>query len=76
VELVNAINAPVTTEDETANQAQPTVYSKTELVARAKEIFGEHSEIVIGALHGNDAEQLTIYEVQQKIKDFLERKVS
>ena len=63
-------------EPETINSSSvAATYSRIELINRAKEIFGCNPEIVVGALHGNDADQLTIGEVKQKIKEFLERKV-
>lgn len=50
-------------------------YPRQELIANARAIFGYSSEVVAGALHGNEAQELTLEEVKLAIKDFLERKV-
>lgn len=51
------------------------VYDRVELIDNARAIFGEYPEIVVGALHGNDKEQLTLAEVKTAIKEFKSRKV-
>jgi len=49
-------------------------YSRQELIANARAIFRHAPEVVAGALHENNAQELTLAEVKQAIKDFLERK--
>ena len=51
-------------------------YPRDELIANAKAIFGVMPEVVAGALHGNDARDLTITEVKKAIEKFQKRKVS
>lgn len=51
-------------------------YPRQELIANAKAIFGVMPEVVAGALHGNDAQELTLDETKQALKEFQERKVS
>lgn len=51
-------------------------YPRAELIANSQAIFGVMPEVVIGALHGNNAEELTVVEVKKAIEDFLKRKVS
>lgn len=51
-----------------------TRYSRQELIANARAIFGHAPEVAAGALHGKKAQELTLAEVKQAIKDFLERK--
>lgn len=50
-------------------------YPREELIANAEAIFGVRSEIVAGALHGNKSRVLSLDEVRQAIKAFLERRV-
>lgn len=57
-------------------EEQASKYPKKELIASAYAIFGVMPEVVAGALHGNEAQELTLDEVKQAIKEFLERKVS
>lgn len=58
-----------------SEQPVETKYSRQELIANAKAIFSVMPEVVAGALHGNDAQELTLTEVKEAIKSFLERKV-
>lgn len=51
-------------------------YPRQELINNARAIFGHAPEVVAGALHGNYAQELTLAEAKQAIKDFLERKVN
>lgn len=51
-------------------------YPRAELIANSQAIFGVMPEVVIGALHGNGADELTVAEVKTAIEDFLKRKVS
>jgi len=46
------------------------------LIANSQTIFGVMPEVVIGALHGNNADELTVAEVKTAIEEFLKRKVS
>lgn len=50
-------------------------YPRDELIVNARSIFGVMPEVVAGALHGNDARELTITEVKEAIKKFQKRKV-
>jgi len=50
-------------------------YPRGELIAYAPAIFKVNPEVVVGALHGNTAEELTVSEVRQAVQNFLERKV-
>lgn len=50
-------------------------YPREELIANAQAIFKVNPEVVVGALHGNTAEELTVSEVRQAVQNFLERKV-
>ena len=51
-------------------------YSRNELISNARAIFDVMPEVVAGALHDNDAEELSISEVKQAIRKFLKRRVS
>lgn len=51
-------------------------YPKRELLDNAEAVFGVKPEVIAGALHGNDAEMLTVSEVKKAIEEFLKRKVS
>jgi hypothetical protein len=62
---VEEVNAPVAS-----------THPRAELIANSQAIFGVMPEVVIGALHGNNAEELTVVEVKKAIEDFLKRKVS
>lgn len=50
-------------------------YPRQELITNARAIFGHAPEVVAGALYGNNAQELTLAQVKQAIKNFLERKV-
>lgn len=56
-------------------QQTGTKYPRRDLIHNAKAAFGVMPEVVAGALHGNSAEELTVAEVKEAIKKFLERKV-
>ena len=56
-------------------QPQEDRYPRTDLIANSNAIFGVMPEVVVGALHGNDAEELTIAEIQKAVKKFLTRRV-
>jgi len=49
-------------------------YPRQELINNARAIFGHAPEVVAGALHRNEAQELTLDEVKQSINEFLERK--
>jgi len=51
-------------------------YPRAELISNSQAIFGVMPEVVIGALHGNNADELTVDEVKKAIENFLKRKVS
>jgi len=51
-------------------------YPRAELMANAQAIFGVAPEVLAGALHGNNAQDLTISEVKKVVKEFLGRRVS
>lgn len=51
-------------------------YSRTELIQNAKAIFGASPEVVVGALYGNNAQELTLSEVRKAIDAFLKAKPS
>lgn len=48
-------------------------YHKQELIDNAEAVFKVKPEVVIGALHGNDTQELTVSEVKRAVKLFLER---
>ncbi|SFH21227.1 hypothetical protein SAMN05660649_04265 [Desulfotomaculum arcticum] len=50
-------------------------YPKKDLVANAQAIFKVPPEVVIGALHGNTANEFTVAEVKQAVKKFMNKKV-
>lgn len=50
-------------------------YPRGELIANAQAIFNVGPEVVVGALYGNTAEELTVSEVKQAVQNFLKRKV-
>jgi len=52
------------------------LYPRVELMANTQSIFGIAPEVLAGALHGNNAQDLTISEVKKAIKEFLGRRVS
>ena len=57
-------------------EEQTSKYPKEELIASAYAIFGVMPEVVAGALHGNEVQELSLDEAKQAIKEFLERKVN
>jgi len=61
---------------EPIQKAVEQLYSREELMANVQAIFGVMPEILAGALHGNKAQELTKSEIQKRIKNFLERRVS
>ena len=56
--------------------AQESRYPKSVLIENAKAIFGVKPEVVIGALHGNEREELTKTEVKEAINKFLNKKLA
>lgn len=50
-------------------------YSRRELIVNGMAVFGVMPEVVVGALHGNSAQELTVSEVKAAVKNFLKRKV-
>ena len=65
--------------DETKELTQKVVeqlYPREELMANTQSIFGVTTEVLAGALHGNDAQELTILESKKAIKEFLEKRVN
>ncbi|MFZ5688675.1 MAG: hypothetical protein ACOY9Y_10970 [Bacillota bacterium] len=48
-------------------------YPRQELIDNAQAVFGVKPEVVIGALHGNNAQELTVSEVKRAVKLFLEK---
>lgn len=55
--------------------AMETRYPRQELVAQSEAIFGVKPEVVVGALHGNTATELTVGEVRSAVAAFLKRGV-
>ena len=51
-------------------------YSQEELLANAEALFGVRPEVVAGALHGEEQNELTVDEVRRRIDQFLKRKVN
>ena len=51
-------------------------YPRAELIANSQVIFGVMPEVLAGALHGNNAQELTISEVKKAVNEFLKRRVS
>lgn len=47
-------------------------YPRQELVDNAEAIFQVKPEVILGALHNNGARELTVGEVKQAVKLFLE----
>lgn len=58
-----------------APPAAPEKYPVSELVASSKALFGVMPEVVVGALHGNKADELTKNDVSAAIEQFKKRKV-
>ena len=56
-------------------ETKPEKYPVGELIANSKALFGDMPEVVIGALHGNKATELTKDEVSKAIKQFKKRQV-
>lgn len=50
-------------------------YPREELIAQAEAIFGVKPEVVIGALHGNTALELSLSEVRAALEAFRKRRV-
>lgn len=50
-------------------------YPRHEIIANAQAAFSVMPEVIAGALYGNDVEELTVTEVKEAIKSFLEKKV-
>lgn len=63
-------------DDVVKEDPQESKYHKQELIANAQAIFKVNPEVVVGALHGNDAKEFTVSEVREAVKSFLERKVN
>ena len=51
-------------------------YSREELLANSEALFGVRPEVVAGALHGEEQNELTVDEVRRRIDQFLKRKVN
>lgn len=62
-------------EKKTLTQTEECKYPRKDLVNSSVDIFGVNQEVVIGALYGNNAEEFTVSEVKEAIKNFNERKV-
>lgn len=60
--------------DETTVQSEP-LYHRNELLEHAQQVFKVKPEVVLGALHGNDKQELSVTEVKEAIKEFLSREV-
>ncbi|MBE3576880.1 MAG: hypothetical protein IMX00_04240 [Limnochordales bacterium] len=60
-------------EQRPARQLEVT-YPRNELIRDARAIFGVGPEVVIGALYGVNKQELTVSEVRQAIKAFLQAK--
>jgi hypothetical protein len=63
------------TQTEVQEEVQETKYPRQDFIDHAEAIFGVKPEVVIGALHDNEAAELTKTEVKKAIDDFLNRKV-
>ena len=61
---------------ETVSAPAESTYPRAELITNSQAIFGVMPEVVIGALHGNNTDELTLAEVKTAIEEFLKRKVS
>ncbi len=50
-------------------------YFRQEIIDNSEVLFGVPKQAVVGALHDNPAQELTVSEVSQAVKNFMERKV-
>jgi hypothetical protein len=50
-------------------------YGREELAASSAVLFGVPPEVLAGALHGVDQEELTVAEAKRFVNQFLDRKV-
>ncbi|NQX66803.1 hypothetical protein HQN90_11780 [Paenibacillus alba] len=57
------------------NTAEATLYSKDELITHSQALFASQPEVLIGALHGCEENEFTIEAANQRIQNFLQRKV-
>ncbi|GAA0390525.1 hypothetical protein [Paenibacillus motobuensis] len=51
-------------------------YPIKELMANAEALFSVRPEVLVGALHGVKASELSVTEAKSLVKSFLERKVN
>jgi hypothetical protein len=70
---MEVITVPKDKQEEAAAPVEST-YPRAELIANSQAIFRVMPVVVIGVLHGNNAQDLTISEVKKAIKEFLGRK--
>jgi len=56
--------------------ANVSVYDRNELIAQARVVFNVQPEVVAGALHGVDKQELTLAEAREAVKKFLDGKVN
>lgn len=50
-------------------------YFRQELIENSEALFNVPKQAVVGALHGNPAQELTVSEVRQAVNEFMRRKV-
>jgi hypothetical protein len=56
--------------------AQTPRYDRAELLENAESLFSVKPEVLAGALHGEEQNELTVDEVRRRIHQFLKRKVN
>lgn len=50
-------------------------YFRQEIIDNSEALFSVPKQAVVGALHGNPAQELTVSEVRQAVEEFMRRKV-
>jgi hypothetical protein len=55
-------------------KTRPAKYPRGEFIKNAQGLFGVKPEVVVGALHGDPAPELTKAEVQKAVNRFLRRR--
>ncbi len=77
--MIDEINEALGMAEQTQEQIPPLPhaekYPRSELISGSRTIFGVMPEVVAGALHGIEAEELTLTEVKAAIDNFLKRRV-
>ncbi len=61
--------------DTKEEKAAESRYPRQDFIDHAQALFGVRPEAVAGALHGMDAQELTVGEVKKALNKFLNRKV-